>query len=103
MLCCAIILQKKNKVKRYFPANTKFDKSKTYTKCFFLNLPLVNDLNFINNVNGKFLPITYGSSRVYFSINGIKHQKNLVTAGQTPIFFYQNSKVTNIFSQNLRI
>ena len=53
----------------------------------FLNLPLVSDLNFINNVNGKFSPIAYGSSRVYFSINGIKHQKNLVTAGQTPIFF----------------
>ena len=30
MLCCAIILQIKDELKRYFPANTEFDQWKTF-------------------------------------------------------------------------
>ena len=45
---------------------------------YFFKIPLVNDLNFINGVNGKFSTIVNGFSRyqyLYYRINGVNGTK----------------------------
>jgi len=53
MLCCAIILQIKDELKRYFPANTEFDQWKTflYQQTQIVNVSIVSLYKNILNSN----------------------------------------------------